>query len=107
RLADAFSNHPHVAEVRGKGLLAAIEIVADRETLERFPQDQSVSANTVAAGLDRGVFYYGGGTGDVRDIVCMGPAFIIEEAQVDKVVEVLSESVDAAVAQARKETRQT
>lgn len=101
RLADTFSNHPHVAEIRGKGLLAAIEIVADRETLERFPQEQNVSANTVVSGLERGVFYYGGGTGEVRDIVCMGPAFIIEQAQIDRVVEVLSESVDAAVAKAR------
>ena len=39
RLSDAFSNHPHVAESRGKGLLQAVEVVADRESLERFPQE--------------------------------------------------------------------
>lgn len=97
RLTDAFSNHPHIAQVRGKGLLRAIEIVADRETLERFPVEANVATVTVAKGLADGVFYYAGGTGDVRDIVCMGPAFIIEEAQVDRMVEVLATSVDTAV----------
>ena len=98
RLQQAFSNHPHVAEVRGKGLLRAIEIVANRDTLERFPQSDSVSAKIVATGLENGVFFYGGGTGEVRDIVCMGPAFTITEAQVDQVVTTLSESVDSVVA---------
>ena len=34
RLQDALSNHPHVAEIRGRGLLQAIEVVRDRDTLE-------------------------------------------------------------------------
>ena len=98
RLIDAFSNHPHVAEIRGKGLLRAIEIVANRETLERFPAAANISANTVAEGLNEGVFYYGGGTGEVRDIVCMGPAFIVTESEIDRIVEVLAASIDAAIA---------
>ena len=95
RLVDAFSNHPHVAEVRGRGLLQAIEIVADRNTLERFPVAAKVSANVVAEGLNNGVFFYGGGTGDVRDIVCMGPPFIITESEIDQMVEVLAGAVDS------------
>ena len=98
RLEDAFSNHPHIAEIRGAGLLAAIEIVKDRETLERFEQADAISAKVVAHGLQNGVFLYGGGTGEVRDIVCMGPPFIISEDQIDQVVECLADSVDAAVA---------
>lgn len=98
RLIDAFSNHPHVADVRGRGLLRAIEIVVDRETLERFPTDANLTASVVAQGLNDGVFFYGGGTGDVRDIVCMGPAFVITEAEIDQVVEVLANAVDVAVA---------
>ena len=98
RLTDAFSNHPHVAETRGKGLLAGIEIVADRDSLERYPQPAGVSGKVIVEGLNRGVFYYGGGTGDVRDIVCMGPAFIISEAQIDQMVETLSASIDAVIA---------
>lgn len=97
RLRDAFSNHRHIAEIRGRGLLQAIEIVVDRDSLERFPQEAQLTNRIVAHGLEKGVFFYGGGTGDVRDIVCMGPAFVIENEQIDTVVEVLLESVDAAI----------
>ena len=100
KLGAAFSNHPHVAEVRGAGLLRAVEIVKDRDTLERFDEDQILSAKVVMNGLKKGVFFYGGGTGVVRDVVCMGPAFTIEEAQIDEVVQVLSESIDEAIADA-------
>ena len=98
RLRDAFSNHPHVAETRGKGLLRAIELVADRETLEHFPQEAQLTAKVVGKGLQKGVFFYGGGTGKVRDIVCMGPALNIDEASIDRIVAVLSESIDEAIA---------
>ena len=44
--------------------------------------------------MKRGVFFYGGGTGDVRDILCMGPPFIIGDAEIELMVRVLSESLD-------------
>ncbi|MEM9623472.1 MAG: aminotransferase class III-fold pyridoxal phosphate-dependent enzyme, partial [Pseudomonadota bacterium] len=103
QLSTSFAEHPHVAEIRGKGLFAAIEVVADRETLAMFPQAQNISAKIVAKGLQKGVFYYGGGTGEVRDIVCMGPPFIITQAQVDEIVDTLhvcvNDVVSAALAQ--------
>ena len=94
RLQDVLGNHPHVAEVRGRGLLQAIEIVKDRATLERFDISENVTSRVIGAALKRGVFFYGGGTGDVRDIVCMGPPFIIGEEEVEMMVRVLSESLD-------------
>jgi adenosylmethionine-8-amino-7-oxononanoate aminotransferase len=90
----AFSNHPHVAEVRGRGLLAAIEIVRDRDDLTPYPIDDAVTNKVVGRGMERGVFYYGGGTGDVRDVVCMGPPFIISESEIDQMVETLLAAVD-------------
>ena len=97
RLLEAFADHPNVAEVRGVGLLQAIEVVKDRQTLEPFPAADAVSNRIVGAGIERGVFYYGGGTGEVRDIVCMGPPFIIDHGHIDSMVEVLIDSVNAAV----------
>ena len=94
RLQNAFSNHPHVADIRGRGLLAAIEIVQNRESLERCPIEDAVTNRVVAKGLEKGVFYYGGGTGDVRDVVCMGPPFIISEPEIDQMVDTLLECVD-------------
>jgi adenosylmethionine-8-amino-7-oxononanoate aminotransferase len=101
RLRDAFSNHAHVAEVRGRGMLQAIEIVADRATLTPFPAQANVTDRVVGAALGRGVFFYPGGTGEVRDIVCLGPPFTVDETDVDRMVTVLHESVGDAVAAAR------
>lgn len=98
RLTDLLSNHPHVAEIRGRGLLRAIEIVKDRDTLEQFPLDAQISSQVVVNGLKKGVFFYGGGTGVVRDIVCMGPPLTISEGQLDQVAETLLACVDEAVA---------
>jgi hypothetical protein len=94
RLHEAFDAHPHVAEVRGRGLLQAIEVVADRETLEPFPEDARITDRIVGAALARGVFFYPGGTGAVRDILCLGPPFTIEEADVERMASVLLDSVN-------------
>jgi adenosylmethionine-8-amino-7-oxononanoate aminotransferase len=94
-LADAFAGHPHVAETRGRGLLQAIEVVADTDTLEPFPVDARITSRLLEAGLARGVFFYPGGTGAVRDIVCLGPPFIVDDADLVRMVEVLRDSVDA------------
>lgn len=100
-LRNAFDDHPHVAEVRGRGLLQAIEIVRDRDSLECYAEAQAMSGKIVVEGLRRGVFFYGGGTGDVRDIVCMGPPFIISRAEIDELVGVLREAVDGATSTLR------
>ncbi len=97
-LRDAFAEHPHVAEVRGRGLLRAIEVVTDRTTLEPFPLEARLTQEIVAEGLARGVYFYWGGTGEIRDIVCMGPPFVIDEMQLERMVVVLRESLDAALA---------
>jgi adenosylmethionine-8-amino-7-oxononanoate aminotransferase len=81
--------------VRGMGLLQAIEVVQDRDTLATFAATDTISNRIVAKGIENGVFFYGGGTGEVRDIVCMGPPFTINESHIDTMVEVLLKSVDA------------
>jgi adenosylmethionine-8-amino-7-oxononanoate aminotransferase len=98
RLRAALGNHPHVAEVRGRGLLLALEIVADRATLEPFPASANITNRVIGAALKRGVFFYTGGTGDVRDIVCIGPPLTINEHEIDALVSVLSESLDEVMA---------
>ena len=89
--------HPNVAEVRGLGLMQAVEIVRDRDTLERFPADAHITRRVVAAGLSKGVFLYPAGSGVAQDIIMLGPPFIITEDDIDLLVSVLEESIDAAV----------
>ena len=98
RLAE-LESHPHVGNVRGLGLLQAVELVKDKATGEPFPPEANVTGRVVAAGLKNGVFFYpGGGTGSARDVVVLGPAFIIDEAQLDEIADVLRRSIDAVMA---------
>ena len=99
RLKDSLSQHPHRGEVRGRGLLAAVELVKDRETLEQFSLEHSITNKVIAKGLDKGVFFYGGGTGEVRDLICFGPAFTITESEIDQIVDTLIECIDEVVSE--------
>lgn len=94
---EPLEQHPHVAEIRGRGLLYGIELVADRDTLEPFPAESQMIDKVVAAGLDRGVFFYPGGNDPARDVVCLGPPFILGDEEIEKMVRVLEAAIDAVV----------
>jgi adenosylmethionine-8-amino-7-oxononanoate aminotransferase len=85
RLA-ALADHPNVAQVRGLGLLHAVELVRDRATLEPFPQQTRFATRLVAAGLAHGVFVYPGGCDPARDVICFGPPLTITPEEIDFVV---------------------
>ena len=95
KLEAAFSNHPHVAECRGKGLLQAIEVVKNRSTLERYPLSDQVTSKIVGHALQNGVHFYGAGNSIVRDVVLLGPPMTIDESHLDTMVNSLAEAVDA------------
>ena len=99
RLLAALADHPHVAEVRGAGLLQAVEIVQDRSTLSPYPEAAGMAGRVAAAALRHGVWFYAGGTGPVRDIVMLGPPFTISEAQLTQVVTALAAAINEATAQ--------
>ncbi len=97
RLMGALGSHPNVAEIRGLGLMLGIELVKDRATNERFPKEARMANRVQAQGLRRGVFYYAAGSGPVQDAMLLGPPFIINGEDIDTMVSVLVESIDAAV----------
>ena len=97
QLREALGDHPHVAEVRGRGLLYGIEIVRDRETLEPFPAETAMVNAVMAAGLSMDVFFYPGGNDPARDVICLGPPFILGDEEIDKIVTVLPKAIDSAV----------
>jgi len=101
RLA-TLADHPNVAETRGRGLLQAVELVRDRETLAPFPPEARIAGRVVMAGLRRGVFFYPGGTSPGPAVVCLGPPFVIDKAELDLAVDVLRESIDDAVRAAER-----
>ena len=77
--------------------MQAVEIVRDRDTLERFPVEERITRRIVAAGLKKGVFFYPAGSGEAQDVIMLGPPFIITEDDIDLLVTVLEESIDSAI----------
>ena len=79
---------PHVGEVRGLGLLAGIELVADRATRERF---------TEAAGIGKKVrdelFCLGLCTRVTDDIICLAPPLVISEEEIDRLADIVRQAV--------------
>jgi adenosylmethionine-8-amino-7-oxononanoate aminotransferase len=101
RLDALFGAHPHVGDIRGRGLLLAIELVDDRESKRPFPAKRKLWANIKAAGLDEGLICYpSGGTADgvEGDHVLLAPPYIVTESQLDEIVEKLGRAVDKALA---------
>jgi adenosylmethionine-8-amino-7-oxononanoate aminotransferase len=99
RLTKKLGQHPHVAEIRGKGLLIGIEIVQNKSSLEPFPEEHKITGQVMQKGLEQGVFLYPGGTGEYRDVICIGPAFIIEEKEIDLIVDAAESSIKAVTEQ--------
>ncbi|MEM8902716.1 MAG: aminotransferase class III-fold pyridoxal phosphate-dependent enzyme [Actinomycetota bacterium] len=100
-LTDALGEHANVAQIRVRGLWAGVEVAADPDGTP-FPEAARVVDRIVAAGLERGVFYYPAGRGGaVRDTVMIGPAFTITELDLERLSSVLVDSIDAAVADAQ------
>jgi adenosylmethionine-8-amino-7-oxononanoate aminotransferase len=100
RLVAALGAHPHVAEIRGRGLLQAVELVRDRATLAPFAVEDRITATVVAAGLANGVFFYPAGAGAAQDAIVLGPPFTVSEAELDLLVTALVKSIDGAVSHA-------
>ncbi|MEM7705328.1 MAG: aminotransferase class III-fold pyridoxal phosphate-dependent enzyme [Pseudomonadota bacterium] len=93
---EVLQQNPFVADVRGRGFLYGIEVVKDKETLEMFPMHAGVTFKIMEATVKRGVFTYFGGTGTVRDVVCIAPPFILEESDMDTIVTALNEAITEA-----------
>jgi adenosylmethionine-8-amino-7-oxononanoate aminotransferase len=101
RLHARFDSHPHIGEIRGRGLLWGLEFVRDRATQEPFDPALRLHAQLKAQALEAGLMCYPmGGTLDGRrgDHVLLAPPFIVEAQQVDEIVDRLAVSLDRTLA---------
>jgi adenosylmethionine-8-amino-7-oxononanoate aminotransferase len=100
-LKGALEEHPSVGEIRGRGLMIGIEFVADRSTRAPFPRDARIAESVLLEAKERGVLVYygtGNGGGVDGDSILLGPPFVITDAELQRVAEVIAESVDVATA---------
>ncbi|MGB5708722.1 MAG: aspartate aminotransferase family protein, partial [Arenicellales bacterium] len=95
---DALGNHPHVGNIRGKGMMHGIEIVKDKSTKEWFEPEFGLGAKLTKAMLERGLY-----TRVRSEVICSAPPLTTDQSTLDTMVEVVHDSV-VEVLGSRKET---
>ncbi len=89
--------HPLVGDVRGRGLLAGIELVARKESRTPFARASRVAERVNDAALDAGLVLWpnvGCADGVTGDLVCLAPPFVITDAELDELVRRLRRALD-------------
>ena len=102
RLKKTFEPHPHIGDIRGRGLFWGLEIVQDKATKRPFDPKLRLHARVKRAALERGLLCYPmGGTVDgvQGDHVLLAPPFILEEGQLDELVDKLHGAITSTLTQ--------
>ncbi len=86
------ASHPHVGDIRCQGLLAAVELVADKQTKGEFSAEEKIGYRVHQATQERGMF-----TRMRGDVYNLAPCFVTELKQIDRMVEILGESIQAVL----------
>jgi putrescine---pyruvate transaminase len=88
-LQGALANHPHVGEVRGKGLMCGIEIVQDKTSKAEYPVADQMGSKLHAAAQRRGLFSRLRG----ESVFCLAPPVVTPLPILDRIIQIMSESI--------------
>ena len=91
-LKDAIGQHPNVGEVRGLGMMCAVEYVKDRETKEVFDATEGIGAKINAETLQRGMFSRVRG-----DAYFIAPPIVTDNDTIDRIIDIVAESTRAVL----------
>jgi 4-aminobutyrate--pyruvate transaminase len=94
-----FADHPLVGEVRGVGLIAAMELVADKATKTNFDPKAKVGPRLTKILEENGVI----GRASVNDTLCFSPPLIISREEIDELLTRVGKSLDELTVQLRRE----
>jgi adenosylmethionine-8-amino-7-oxononanoate aminotransferase len=97
-LIERFGQHPNVGDIRGRGLLLAMELVEDRETKAPFDPALRLHERAKAEAFARGLLIYpGGGTADGRagDHILLAPPYNVTDAELEAIIDLLAGTMDA------------
>lgn len=92
KLLAPLADHPHVGEVRQRGFMVGIELVANKATKEEFREALQVGANVTRAARARGVVIR-----PLGDVVVLMPPLGINEDQLRHLVAATAAAIDDAV----------
>jgi adenosylmethionine-8-amino-7-oxononanoate aminotransferase len=91
-LREALGRHPNVGDIRGLGLIAAVELVEDRASKQPFDAARKIGPQVLAQMRQHGVITRGRG-----DTVYLGPALVSDEATIDRIVTALAAALQAVL----------
>ena len=106
RLRSAFDEHPHVGDIRGRGLFIGLELVQDRDSKRPFDPRSQLHSRIRQCAMELGLICYpGAGTidGHRGHHVLLAPPFIISEDQLDELTDKLYQAVDRVTTDACRE----
>jgi hypothetical protein len=92
--------HPHVGDIRGRGLFRGVEFVEDRESKTPFPAKAKLAYRLKQAAMARGLMIYpasGCADGVLGDHVLLAPPYIVSAGDVEAIVERFALAVDDAI----------
>jgi len=89
--ARELENHPHVAEVRQRGMIVAIELVRDKAAREPYPWQERRGLGVYRHALTRGVLLR-----PIGNVVYFMPPYVITPAEIDLMVNVAREGIERA-----------
>jgi adenosylmethionine-8-amino-7-oxononanoate aminotransferase len=92
-LRERLGDHPHVGDVRGKGLMCAVDFVKDRDGKTPFATDEQAGARIHAQAVARGLFSRFRG-----DTFVLAPPFVIEDDLLDRIADILADATKAVLA---------
>jgi 4-aminobutyrate---pyruvate transaminase len=98
-LRDRFAGHELVGEVRGVGLIAAMELVADKAERTNFDPKLKVGPRLTKLMEEHGVI----GRAAVNDSLCFSPPLIISESEIDEMLDRVGRALDALTVELRRE----
>ena len=100
RLDERFGQHPHVGDIRGRGLFRGLELVEDRGGKAPFDPSRGVAGKIKKAAFEAGLICYPtSGTIDGRsgDHILLAPPFIIEDEQIDELTDKLASAIETVL----------
>lgn len=102
RLTALMDRYDFIGDVRGKGLLLAFELMADRDSKAPLPKAMNAHARIVDLAYERGLILYSRRTrgGFEGDHVIVAPPLIVTEAQIDAIMAILVDTLDAFAVEA-------
>jgi adenosylmethionine---8-amino-7-oxononanoate aminotransferase len=89
--AGCLAEHPHVAEVRQRGMILAIEFVKDKKTRAAFPWQERRGLTVYRHALARGLLLR-----PVGNVVYFMPPYVVTPEEIDLMVEVAAEGIELA-----------